>query len=161
MKRLSKDEGSLSFELAILLPMFILVGAVALMFGRETIAQSAVDLAAQDAARAASLTRSWPEAVAAANKAATDTLNAQSTKCVNLVVDLRPADPVTHQVPVDPFTVPVGQAATITVRLTCDVSLADLTIAPIPHGTVRLTSFFASPLDVYRYRVPTPSGSPG
>ena len=52
-----------------------------------------------------------------------------------------------------------SQPATITVRLTCDVSLADLTIVPIPHGTVRLTSFFASPLDVYRYRVPTPTPS--
>jgi hypothetical protein len=155
----STDRGSLSFELAILLPVFVLMGSVAIMFGRETLAQTAVDLAAQDAARTASLQRSYAAAVTAATKAATDTLNEHSTSCENLVVDLRPPDPVTHLVPPDPFNVPVGQPATITVRISCDVSIADLAIVPVPHTTVELSSYFSSPLDVYRYRVPTPTPS--
>ncbi len=141
-RKRSYDAGSISLELAILLPAFLSLALLATLLGRQTVAQTAVDLAAHDAARAASLTRNLTDATAAARDAAITTLGASSTTCTSVT-----ATPVGT----NPFTVPVGQAASITIRVDCTISLADLTVLGLPGQRV-LTSVFTSPIDVYRGR---------
>jgi Flp pilus assembly protein TadG len=140
--RSRRDAGSISIELAILLPAFLSLALLATFLGRQTVAQTAVDLAAHDAARAASLTRNMTDALAAAQNAAATTLGSSSTTCIGLSVT-----------PVGPngFLVPVGQPASVTISVACTISLADLTILGLPDHRV-LTSVFTSPLDVYRER---------
>ncbi len=137
------DGGSLSIELAILLPGFLLMALLAVMFGRETLAQSAIDLAAHDAARAATVARSYHDASVAATAAARSTLSLSSTKCGSLTVVVSPATA---------YTVPIGQPSNVTVTITCDVPLSDLAPLPLPHKSVTITAQFASPLDQYRGR---------
>jgi uncharacterized protein (UPF0333 family) len=144
--RARRDRGSLSIELAILLPGFILMALLATMFGRETLAQSAIDLAAHDAARAATVARDYPDAVIAATNAAKATLNLASTHCTGLVVDVLPKPPNTA------YAVPIGLPSNVTVKITCSVPLADLSPLPLPSG-VTMTAQFASPLDQYRGRI--------
>jgi Flp pilus assembly protein TadG len=139
--RFRRDDGSLSVELAILLPAFILLALIAVAFGRDTIAQSSVDLAAHDAARAASLARNATDAQSAASAAAHDTLDGSSTSC----------SAVTVTVDTSGFAIPVGQPATVSVTITCTVPLADLALPGMPASRV-LTSTFSSPLDIYRGR---------
>jgi Flp pilus assembly protein TadG len=141
--RLRHHAGSISLELAILLPAFLALALLATLLGRQTVAQTAVDLAAHDAARAASLTRNMTDAKAAARNAAITTLGASSTTCIAVTVE-----PVGTT---DPFAVPVGQAASITISVACTISLADLTVLGLPGQRV-LTSVFTSPIDVYRGR---------
>jgi hypothetical protein len=138
-----RGAGSISLELAVLLPAFLSLALLATLLGRQTIAQTAVDLAAHDAARAASLARTLPAATTAARNAAITTLGASSTTCTALAV--------TQVGTADPFAVPVGQASSITISVACTISLADLTVLGLPGQRV-LTSVFTSPIDVYRGR---------
>ncbi len=139
--RTRDDRGSLSVELAILLPAFLLLALIAIAFGRDTVAQSSVDLAAHDAARAASLARNASDARTAATAAAHDTLDGSSASCAAITVTVDTSG----------FAVPVGQPATVGVTITCTVSLADLALPGMPASHV-LTSTFSSPLDIYRGR---------
>jgi Flp pilus assembly protein TadG len=140
-RTLRRDDGSLSVELAILLPAFIVLILLAIAYGRDTIAQSAVDLAAHDAAREASLSRNAVDAQTAATTSAQTTLGSSSTSCAAMTVTVDTSQ----------FAIPVGQPATVSVTVTCTVSLADLALPGMPGSHV-LTSTFSSPLDVYRGR---------
>ena len=140
--RARHDTGSISIELAILMPAFLSLALLATFLGRQTIAQTAVDLAAHDAARAASLARNMTDALVAARDAATTTLGASSTTCTSLAV---------NPVGANGFLVPVGQPASVTISVACTISLADLAVLGLPASRV-LTSVFTSPLDVYRER---------
>jgi Flp pilus assembly protein TadG len=137
----ARDDGSLSIELAILLPAFLILALVTVGFGRETIAQSAVDLAAHDAARAASISRTAAGAQTSATSAAHTTLGDSSTTCTNVAVTVDASQ----------FAIPMGQPASVTVTVACTVSLADLALPGFPGSRV-LTSTFTSPLDIYRGR---------
>jgi hypothetical protein len=136
------DRGSLSIELAILLPAFLGLAVLATVLGRQAVAQTSVDLAAHDAARAASITRDDADATTAATTAAGDTLRDSSAGCTSYRVDL--AEP-------SGFAVPPGQPAVVTVTVTCTVSLTGLLPPGVPDTRV-LTSTFTSPLDLYRGR---------
>src|SRR6266540_5975502 len=69
-------------ELIILAPLFMALVCLVLLFGRMLNAKSAVDGAARDGVRAASLARSPQAAVAAANAAvAGDLAGPQRTRC--------------------------------------------------------------------------------
>jgi len=133
-----RDHGSASIELAILLPTFAFLIALAYLFGRTTVSQAAVDLAAHDAARAASLQRTSSAASAAAEAAARATLSSQGTVCVRLTVAADTSG----------FRVPVGQPASVTVSVTCTVRLTDLGFA---HDR-SIAGSFSSPIDAYRER---------
>jgi len=143
-----RDTGLASIELVILLPAFILLILLAVYFGRENVARTSVDAAAQDAARAASEQRTFTDAEAAAKAAAKAALGASDSPCVPGTTD------ATVQKPPDPFAVAIGKPSTVFVTVTCQVSLADLAFPgfPIPAGNQTLTSTFASPLDQYRVR---------
>lgn len=136
-----RDEGSVSVELAVLMPLFLVLVALAVVVGRQAVAQSAVELAAHDAARAASLSRTQAAAEERAVDAATQTLARQGLGCIELTVT----------VDVKGFGVPVGQPASVGVRVVCEVSFADVAMPGVP-GTRTLNASFTSPLDRYRSR---------
>lgn len=135
------DRGSVSMELAILLPGFIALTLLAIMFGRQTIAQSVVDLAAHDAARAASLARTSATALTAGKAAAQATMTAQNAQCTNLVVNIN----------VSAFLLPVGQPGSVIAQVICVVPLSDLAMPGMP-GHFTITANFTSPLDTFRGR---------
>ncbi len=137
-----RDRGSISVELAILLPGFVYLIVLAVVTGRQVIAQGAIDLAAHDAARAASLSRTAPLAQSRAYAAALDTLAQQGLACASLTVTVNTAG----------FAVPVGNPASVSVSVACQVSFTDLAALPGVPGNRTLTSAFVSPLDEYRSR---------
>jgi len=152
-----RDSGLASIELVILLPAFVLLVLLATYLGRTDLAQSAVDGAAQDAARAASLQRNLADAQAAALQAAQgtlDTTNAggQSTGS--------PCEPNTTTITItnatlayDPFAVPVGTPSKVDILVSCKVFLADLIFPGLPvQSEVTISSAFTSPIDTYRLR---------
>lgn len=136
------DRGSISVELAILLPGFVYLIILAIVTGRQVIAQGAIDLAAHDAARAASLSRSAAVAQSRATAAAQDSLAQQGLACSALSVTVN-----TEQ-----FARPVGTPATVSVTIACQLSFADLSALPGVPGSRTLTASFVSPLDQYRPR---------
>lgn len=136
------DRGSVSVEVAILAPAFLMLVVLAGVAGRTAIAQNAVDLAAHDAARTASLARTAGAAETEAGTAASGTLAAQGLDC-----DGSPA----VRVDTSGFAVPVGEPATVTVTVTCHVTFADLVMPGVPGGTT-VEATFVSPLDRYRSR---------
>jgi Flp pilus assembly protein TadG len=138
----NRDRGSVSLELAILLPAFIYLIVLAVVLGRQVIAQGAIDLAAHDAARAASLSRTADLAQSRARDAAADTLHQQGLACANLTVTVNTTQ----------FAQPVGTPASVTVTVVCQVSFADLAALPGVPGNRTLSASFVSPLDEYRSR---------
>jgi Flp pilus assembly protein TadG len=149
-----RDSGLASIELVILLPAFVLLILLATYLGRTNVAQSSVDGAAQDAARAASLERDSTSAQAAALQAVQQNLETTGSPC----------EPTTATVTItnltatsDPFDTPLGTPAQVDVLVTCKVYLADLIFPGLPiKSEVTITSTFASPIDEYRLRT-TPS----
>lgn len=134
------DRGNAALELVII--GFILFMFIALMIavGRVTTAQDAVDAAARDAARQASIALSPSSAQAAAVASAQAALRQDGLNCTPIVVP-----------DVAGFSAPLGQSAPVSVTVTCTVSLADLSVPGMP-GSATLRSTFSSPLDPYRAR---------
>lgn len=133
--------GSVSVEVAVLLPAFLLLLVLATAVGRVSVAHGAVTVAAHDAARAASISRDMPTAAEQAVEVAGTTLAAQGLTCETLHVDPE----------VSGFAEPVGQPAHVTVTVSCQVSLTDLaTFGPLESRLVAAT--FTSPIDTWRHR---------
>ena len=138
-----RERGSSSVELVILFPVLVLFLLAYFGLGRLTHARALVTDAAAQAARAATLNYLEPgQATAAAQQAAAAALDDAGLACgsESLSVDTGNDRP----------------GGSITVQLTCHVSLAQAVQAGFP-GSVTLTGSFTSPIDVY---VPNPtSGS--
>lgn len=134
------DNGSVSLELAILGPGFLLFILAVVFCGRVAVAGQAVDQAASEAARTASVARSKVEADSTAQAAAENTLRDQDLRCHRLTV----------QVDTSGFNTPVGTPASVSVVVTCDVQVGDLRPAITVSRTV--TGSASSPLDTYRQR---------
>jgi len=120
-------------------PALILTLLLAIAAGRIAQAHQAVEAAARDAARQASIARDPTTARTAALTSAQASLTREGLHC-------RPEVTVNTS----DFARPVGQPATVTTYVTCTVQLADIAAAGIPTTTV--TAVFASPLDPYRGR---------
>jgi hypothetical protein len=120
----------------VLLALLMLVVAA----GRTSIAQGAVDAAARDAARQASIALTAAEAQANGQASATAALREDGLDCVPHVF-----------IDTTEFGAPVGQPAHVTAVVRCTVPLADLTLPGLP-GSVLLHASFSSPLDLYRER---------
>jgi len=148
-RRLGADDSGLaSLELVILLPAFIILTLLAGYLGRLNVAHTAVDGAAQDAARAASVQRDLATAQTAAKAAAKAALDASDSPCVFGTAD------AAIQQPPDPFAVPLGTASNVVVTVTCKVDVSNLAFPglPIPTGQQTVTSTFVSPIDIHRVR---------
>ena len=136
-----RQRGSASIELAVLTPAILAMFAMVIIAGRVNMARQAMEAAAFDAARAASLSRTAGEAQTQAAAAANATLDAQGLSCTDLTVVVLTGG----------FGVPVGQPATVTVNVACQASFGDVALPGMP-GSATLTASFTSPLDTYRSR---------
>lgn len=135
------DTGAASVELAVLTPAVLLVLALTVAAARVVSADMAVDHAAAEAARAASLSRTPTAAEATARTTATDTLADQHLHCTGRTVTVDTAG----------LDTPPGQGGAVTVSVDCSVPLAELTVPGLP-GTVPLTGSLTSPVDPFRGR---------
>lgn len=134
------ERGSATVEAAIAAPALVLIMAVLALAGRVTADSNAVDQAAADAARAASLARTPAAAVAAARTTATMSLHDQGTTCRSTTIDVDTAG----------FHAPPGTHTSVTVTITCPIRVLDL---PIPGVTARTAvATGVSPIDTYRQR---------
>ena len=136
-----RERGSATLELAILTPALLLLLGLLVLAGRVQVAASAVEHAAQVAAREASLARTTEAAQAAATSAADRELSAQDIRCA----------PSSVLIDSSGFAAPVGQPGTVTATITCTVTFSDLAIPGLP-GSRTLTAVATSPLDRYRTR---------
>ncbi len=139
--RCRDEQGSAAVEITLVAPILALFILVVIFGGRLVLARQAVQTAAFDAARAASLARTQPEARTAAARIAASTLANQKLPCTTTHVD---ADTTG-------FNKPVGTPATVAVRVVCEVSVADLGLPGIA-STVTVEETAVSPLDSFRER---------
>lgn len=135
------ERGSAAVEITLVAPVLVLFILVVIFGGRLALARQAVESAAFDAARAASLARTQTDARTAAAKTAAATLTNQKLPCTSTQLDLDTTG----------FDKPVGTPATITVHLVCDVATGDLGLPGIA-STVLVDAEATSPLDAYRER---------
>jgi Flp pilus assembly protein TadG len=125
-------------ETVILVPALLLFGGLLIFAGRAALARQAVEQAAWDAAREASIARTPAEARAKATDRATA-----------LLTDLGCQPTVT--VDTSAFALPVSQAASVTADVSCRVDLSQLTVPGLP-GQIVLQATSSSSLDTYRGR---------
>lgn len=136
-----RDRGSAVIETVIGVPAFMLFVGMIFFAGRVAIANQAVESAANEAARTASIARTQEQASTDAATAAVASLAAQGVNCVS------------HDVSVDTsgFAAPAGTPAQVTATLTCRLNLADLALPGVP-GTKTVTATVRSAIDTYRER---------
>ncbi|MFI5623477.1 TadE/TadG family type IV pilus assembly protein [Nocardioides sp. NPDC051685] len=145
MIRQARDErGSASIEVAIGLPAFILFVGLIIAGGRLALAHQALQTAAADAARSASIARDAGSADSAARREAHNSLSNQNLRCRS--TDVR--------IDTSGFRVPTGRPADVRVTLTCRVDLADLSVPGVP-GSRLITATMISPIDTWRERGPS------
>jgi Flp pilus assembly protein TadG len=140
MNRHAGERGSAALEAVIIFPVVVLLLGGAIAAGRIAIAGAAVEAAARDAARQASIARTPEQARAAAQTSATTALQQEGLRCTPTV-----------QLDVSGFTRPVGTPAAVQATVSCTVALADVAL-PILPGSKTLNSSFSSPLDLFRGR---------
>jgi len=135
-----RDDGNAALELVVLAPVLLFLLGLVVAAGRTSIAQGSVDAAARDAARQASIALTPGAAQASALSSAQAALSRDGLDC----------DPVVT-VNTAGFGVPVGEPATVTATVSCQVPLSDLLVPGLPGSrTLRFT--FTSPLDPFRER---------
>ncbi|RKE02968.1 TadE family protein [Streptomyces sp. TLI_171] len=139
--RARREDGSASIEAAIVVPVLLLFLCLAWAAGRIALTGQVVDGAAEDAARAASISKTKGAASAAAYQAASQDLANSAT-----ALHCSPAVTIPH------MSIPTraGQSGYVTVRVTCTVSFADL--FGLNLGSKTLTSEFTSYADTYTQR---------
>jgi Flp pilus assembly protein TadG len=115
--------------------------ALIVFAGRVAIAHQAVQSAAADAARSASIARTQGAAQTEGNSAAATSLANQHVNCVTTTVSVNTTG----------FASPVGTPATVNATVTCHVNLSDLFLPGVP-GSKAITATMSSPLDTYRER---------
>ena len=136
-----REAGSAVIEAVIGVPAFMLFVALIVFAGRVAIANQAVGAAANDAARAASISRTQAQAGEVARTAARTALTNQNVNCRNMTVTVDTTG----------FAAPVGTPASVQATVFCVVNLSDLSAPGIP-GTRTVTATMSSPLDTYRER---------
>lgn len=141
IRRLRRDDGNVVVELAPVALVIIAFIALAIAAGRIVLARMAVQSAARDAARQASISRTPAAAQAAATRSARAALRADGLGCAPAVT-----------IDTAGFAVPAGQPSQVSATVTCTVRLAGLTAVPGIPGSRTLTASFSSPLDPYRAR---------
>jgi Flp pilus assembly protein TadG len=135
------QRGSTTLELVVWAPGLLLIVALLAVAGRVNGANAAVEQAATDAARTASIARSAGSAQTEATQTAQATLAGQGLQCTTATV----------AVDTSGFAVPIGQPATVTATVTCPVRLSDLGVPGLP-GTRTVTHTAVSSLDTFRER---------
>ena len=136
------DRGAEPLETAIMVPVVLLFCGLIAVGGAVALAHLAVQHAAFEAARTASLARTPAEASSQVRQSAEDSLtNAVGVDCTSSTVTVDTLG----------FSLPVGTEATVTARVACTVSLDILGFDNIV-GDRHITAEATSPLDRYRER---------
>ena len=136
-----RDAGNAALELVVLAPVILFLLGLMIAAGRTSIAKGAMDAAARDAARQASISLTPGAARAAALSSAQAALSADGLDC----------KPVVNGDTSQFTTVGVGIPAQVTATVSCRVPLADLVVPGMP-GSRLLSYTFTSPLDPFRER---------
>lgn len=149
-----RTRGSVSVEVAVLAPAFLALLMLAGVAGRVAVADEAVEAAAHDAARAASIARDAGTAESAARSAARRQLDWRGLNCasapqVTVWGSTRNSD---HTSLGAAFRSELGEPASVWVRVSCTVSFAGMRFPGLPMGDRRVEATFGSPLDRYRSR---------
>jgi Flp pilus assembly protein TadG len=137
-----RDQGSAAIEAAVLAPAMLTLIGVAIVGGRIQVAGGAIETAAHDAARAASISRTADQARTAAHAAAHATLAQSGLHCARLTVTVDTSG----------FAIPVGQPATVAADVTCRLDFSDLLPADGLPGSTTVHARFTSVLDTFRTR---------
>lgn len=135
------ERGTVAAELAVVIPVLILMLGMIIAGGRLWFARTTVVEAAQTAARAASLERSAGRAAAAGREAGARSMSTAGLNCASSSISVDTAA----------FGVPVGVPATIDATVRCTVRLGDLGLPLLP-GSTHLTGRASTALDTYRGR---------
>lgn len=135
-----RDTGSAALETVIVGGVLVTLLILVITFGRIGHANSALDGAAADGARAASISRTGDQAAAEGQSAARASMRQRGLKC-------------TPQINVDTagFNTAPGQAGVVRVTIRCDIALGDLSVPGLP-GSKMLTATADSSIDTYRER---------
>ncbi|NKS56229.1 pilus assembly protein [Rhodococcus hoagii] len=142
LRRLHReDRGSAALELVIVTPVFLLFIALVIVGGRVGLAHFAVEHAAQEAARAASLARTAPLARTAADDAVGAALTTRGLDCESTSVDVDTAG----------FNFLPGTKSDVTVTVTCRFDIGNMTLRGMT-GTRDISASATSPIDTYRER---------
>jgi Flp pilus assembly protein TadG len=139
--RKPEERGSAAIEAAIGVPAFMLFVGLIIFAGRTAVAQQAVESAAADAARSASIARTAPVASEDARDAARASLTNQQLRCVDISVAVDTGD----------FNKPIGSAGAVKVTVECRLDLSDLSVPGVPGSRIVKASM-TSPLDSWRER---------
>lgn len=140
-QRRRTERGSVTVELALVVPALVLVLGLLVAGGRLWFARTTVAEAAQSAARAASLARTAGAAAVEGRAAGQASLGTAGLQCAASSVQVQTAA----------FGVPVGTPATVGSTVSCTVPLGDIVIPGLP-GSIQLTGEGAAALDTYRSR---------
>ena len=142
-RRRHDERGSvMAVELVVCAPLLAGFIWLTIFGGRIALAHQAVQTAAADAARAASISRTATTARTQARQWAATSLTNQGVDCATTQIDIDTSG----------FARPVGTPATVTVTLNCDVNTADLAALPGIPATMPIQASMTSPLDTYRER---------
>ncbi|MEV6400958.1 pilus assembly protein [Streptomyces sp. NPDC051907] len=137
------ERGSAPIEAVVVVPLLIGFGLLFLAAARVSLAGQAADMAAEHAARAASLARTPAAAQANAREAAAASLAGQDQPCTTTRVEADTSG----------LAAPLGQFSHVTVTVSCTVPLGDLVfLGPGGPGARTVTSCFTSIVDAHRER---------
>lgn len=137
----NRERGNAVLQLVMLAPVLLAFTLLCIAAGRVFLAVQAVDAAAFDAARTASIARNAHTANTGARATALNTLTNRQLRCVRNEVSVSTAG----------FALPPGTPATVEVTLRCELNLSDIALPGLP-STMTLTSDAASAIDTYRER---------
>ena len=135
------ERGSAAIEAVVGLPAFVLFVGLIIFGGRTATTHSAVESAAADAARTASIARAPSDARHDATTAAQASLANQHIHCLSVDVSVDVSD----------LAKPAGQPGTVTATVECLLDLADLSVPGVPGSRI-IKATSSSPLDTFRER---------
>lgn len=135
------ERGSAAVEAVVGVPAFILFVGLIIFGGRTAMTHGAVESAAADAARSASIARDAAEASSDAKTAAEASLANQHIHCLTVTVDIDDSA----------FSLPVGTPGSVTATVECLLDLSDLSVPAVP-GSRLIKATVSSPLDTWRER---------
>ena len=135
------ERGSAAVEAVVGVPAFALFVGLIIFGGRTATTHQAVETAAADAARAASIERTASTARSKAISAATTSLSNQGIDCLDIDVTVDASQ----------FSRTVGETATVSVTVRCRLDLADLSVPGVP-GSRLIKATMTSPIDTWRER---------
>lgn len=137
------QRGSASAELAILVPMFVMLALVMAAGGRLYWAHGQVEQAAAAAARAATIYNSADLAKSAAQRVAHDDLASVGLHCRNMSLAIDTSG----------FALHPGQVSEVRVDVSCELDMSDLLVPGLP-GSFNLQASAVERIDTYRSRRP-------